>query len=353
MPAPVSDALAALVRSGMPGAQAVLYGPDGQRTATAGVGDLATGAPYADNAHFRIGSVTKTFVATVVLQLAAEGVIDLEAPIARYLPNVVAGNGNDGARITVHQLLQHTSGLADFAPEDPSHKLPQQLDQTSDGKAYRDLTPADVVAIAMSIPPQFEPGAKFQYTNTNYALLNLLIEHVTGRPLAAEIGSRILDPLALRETYIPSAGDTALRDPHAHGYRSVDGTWLDVTDTEVAWAGAAGAIVSTGADLSRFVAALLSGKLLPAAQLAQMEQTMPMSTSTEMEYGLGLIRFRMPCGADGKDVREVWGHAGGIPGFSTLAIATPKGTAASLSINTVETNGQFSTVATALACAIA
>ncbi|MFB7715976.1 serine hydrolase domain-containing protein [Nocardia sp. NPDC056100] len=349
----VSDALTALVRSGMPGAQAVVDGPDGQRTFAAGAGDLSTGAPYAEGAHFRIGSVTKTFVATVVLQLIANRTIELEAPIERYLPGVVQGNGNDGNRITVHQLLQHTSGLADFAPEDPSHKLPQQLDQTGDGKAYRDLTPPDLVAIAITMPPQFAPGARFEYTNTNYVLLDMLIEQMTGRSLADEIGSRILEPLGLRDTYFPSAGDTELRDPHPLGYRKLDNTWVDATDTEAAWAGAAGAMISTGADLNRFFTALVSGKLLPAPQLAQMQQTIPMAQSTAMAYGLGLIRLRLPCGSDGRDVKQVWGHAGGIPGFSTFAVATPKGTAAAVSVNTHQTNEHFSTTLTAVACTIA
>ncbi|MEV6137044.1 serine hydrolase domain-containing protein, partial [Nocardia sp. NPDC051990] len=94
---------------------------------------MGVAAPYAERAHIRIGSITKTFVATVVLRLVAEGTVDLDAPIERYLPGVVQGNGNDGNRITVHQLLQHTSGLADFAPEVGEPKLPQQLDQTTDG----------------------------------------------------------------------------------------------------------------------------------------------------------------------------------------------------------------------------
>ncbi|MEC3953092.1 serine hydrolase domain-containing protein [Nocardia sp. CDC153] len=349
-PTQVSDALDLLVRSGLPGAQVVLSGPDGQKTATAGSGNLATGAPYADNAHIRIGSVTKTFVATVVLQLAGEGTVDLEAPIERYLPGVVQGNGNDGNRITVHQLLQHTSGLADFAPEDVTQKLPQQLDQTTDGKAYRDYTPEDEVRIALSIPPQFEPGAEFRYTNTNYVLLGMMIERLTGHSLADTISTRILEPLGMRDTYYPVAGDTALRDPHPLGYRKVGDAWVDATDTEVAWTGAAGAIVSTGSDLNRFVTALVTGKLLPAAQLAQMRQTIPMPPVAGMNYGLGLIRFQVPC--DGQ-TKEVWGHSGGIPGFSTLAIATDKGTAATVSINTLETNDQFATAFTTIACAIA
>ncbi len=346
----VSDALTDLVRSGMPGAQATISGPDGQRTFAAGAGDLATGAPYADGAHIRIGSVTKTFAATVVLQLVGEGAVDLEAPIERYLPGVVHGNGNDGNRITVHQLLQHTSGLADFAPEGGSEKLPQQLDQTTDGRAYRDLTPADLVRIATSMPPQFEPGTQFRYTNTNYTLLAMLIERITGTPFAAEISSRVFEPLAMHDTYIPSRGDTGLRDPHPLGYRKVDDKWVDATDAEVAWTGAAGAIISTGADVNRFFTALVTGKLLPAAQLARMEDAMPMPSFTEMSYGLGLVRFRVPCG---NEVKEAWGHSGGIPGFSTMAIATSAGTAATISVNTEQTNEQYSTAFTAIFCAVA
>lgn len=346
----VADALTDLVRSGMPGAQAVISGPDGQHTFTAGAGDLATGAPYADAAHIRIGSVTKTFAATVVMQLVGEGSVELEAPIERYLPGLVHGNGNDGNRITVHQLLQHTSGLADFAPEGGSEKLPQQLDQTTDGRAYRDFSPADLVRIATSMPPQFEPGAQFRYTNTNYALLAMLIEHVAGRPFAAEISSRIFEPLAMRDSYIPSRGDTGLRDPHPRGYRKIDDKWVDATDAEVAWTGAAGAIVSTGADVNRFFTALVTGKLLPAAQLAQMEDAMPMPSFTEMTYGLGLVRFEVPCG---NEVKQAWGHSGGIPGFSTMAIATSAGTAATISVNTEQTNERYATAFAAVFCAIA
>ncbi|BAW08985.1 hypothetical protein NSK11_contig00018-0037 [Nocardia seriolae] len=350
VPTEVTDALDDLVRSGMPGAQAVISGPDGVRTATAGSGDLATGAPYADGAHFRIGSVTKTFVASVVLPLAAEGKVDLEAPIGRYLPGVVESGGNDGNRITVHQLLQHTSGLADFAPEDPTQKLPQQLDQTSDGKAYRDLGPADLVRIALTMPPQFEPGAQFRYTNTNYVLLDLMIQHLTGGPLATAISTRILEPLAMHDTYFPRPGETALRDPHPEGYKKVGDRWADITDTETAWAGAAGAIVSTGADLNRFFTALMTGKLLPAPQLEQMRQTIPMSDDTAMAYGLGLLRLRVPCGQQEK---EVWGHAGGIPGFSTLAFATPTGTGFAVSVNTEQTNDHYPTALTDIICSVA
>lgn len=349
-PSQVSAALNDLVRSGLPGVQAVISGPDGEQTHSAGVADVGSGAPYLDGSHIRIGSVTKTFVATVVLQLAARGAIELDTPIGHYLPGVVSGNGNDGGRITVRQLLQHTSGLPDFAPEDVVHKQPQQLDQTSDGTAYRDLTPADMVGIAMTMPPQFEPGARFEYTNTNYVLLGMLIEHVTGHRLDAEIRSRILDPLALRDTYFPAPGDTGLRDPHPHGYRNIDGAWVDVTMMEAAWAGAAGAMISTGSDLNRFATALMTGKLLPPDQLAQMQETTPMAPGTGTNYGLGLIGFQIPCDTQEK---HVWGHTGGIPGFSTVLIATSTGTAATISVNTEQLNSQFSTAITTIICSIA
>ncbi|WP_067568726.1 serine hydrolase [Nocardia acidivorans] len=112
-------------------------------------------------------------------------------------------------------------------------------------------------------------------------------------------------------------------------------------------------IISTGSELNRFFTALVTGKLLPAPQLVQMEPTVPMSPSTAMHYGLGLIRFQIPCGTAGKDVKELWGHSGGIPGFTTLAIATPQGNAAAISINTSDTNDRFSGTVTAVACAIA
>lgn len=349
-PSPVAAALNELVRSGLPGAQTVISRPDGEQTHSAGTADLDSGAPYRDGSHIRIGSVTKTFVATVVLQLAAQGTVQLDNPIGHYLPNMVSGNGNDGDRITVRQLLQHTSGLPDFAPEDVTHKLPQQLDQTSDGTAYRDLTAADEVGIAMTMPPRFEPGARFEYTNTNYVLLGILVEHLTGHRLDAEIRSRILDPLALRDTYFPALGDTGLRDPHPHGYRNIDGTWVDVTTMDAAWAGAAGAMISTGSDLNRFATALMTGKLLPPAQLAQMQQTMPMTPGTGMNYGLGLISFQVPCGTGEK---QVWGHTGGIPGFGTVLIATSTGTAATISVNTEQLNTQFSTAITTIICSVA
>lgn len=181
-----------LVRQhGFPGAQVTIDGPGGHRVRTAGVGDTATGAPIAEGSRVRIGSNTKTFVATVVLQLAGDGKVDLEAPIERYLPGVVRGNGNDGNRITVHQLLQHTSGLPDYvAGGDPAlTPAPHSLQLKPDAEEIRwaHYEPADLVRIAMSMPPRFEPGARSVYTNTNYVLLGMLIEKIAGRSATTSI----------------------------------------------------------------------------------------------------------------------------------------------------------------------
>ncbi|MEV0297855.1 serine hydrolase domain-containing protein [Nocardia sp. NPDC050710] len=327
-----------LVRSGFPGVQVVFGGPDGSRTVTAGAGDLRTGAPITDDARVRIGSNTKTFVATVVMQLVAEGRVDLDAPVERYLPGVVRGNGNDGNRITVRQLLQHTSGLPDYLaggdPESWHEANTAQLRPDTDAVRWRHYTPEELIGAAMTMPPNFEPGAKAVYTNTNYVLLGMLIERVTGRSTADEINGRIIEPLGLRDTYFPAAGETGIRGPHPVGYQEVDGTRVDFTEVDPSWADTAGAMVGTGADLNRFFIALLDGTLVPQAQLTEMRRTVPFDRMPGAGYGLGLIRLPVSCG------KEVWGHGGSIPGFETRNGVASDGTAVTLTVNQLPTSQQ-------------
>ncbi|WP_199195538.1 serine hydrolase [Nocardia sp. MDA0666] len=328
----VTQALDTLVRSGFPGAQVTIDGPDGHRVLTAGVGDIATGMPIADDARVRIGSNTKTFVAAVVLQLVAEGKVDLDAPIERSLPGVVQGNGNDGNRITVRQLLQHTSGLPDYLgggdPEPTAPANTPQLRADADEIRWAHYEPEDLVRIALSMPPRFEPGERSVYTNTNYILLGMLIEKVTGRSAEAEIAGRILEPLGLRDTYFPDAHGTGIRGPHPRGYQETGGGRTDFTDLDPSWADTAGAMVATPDDLNRFFTALLAGKLLPAAQLAEMKHTLPWDRGEPGSgYGLGLIHQPVSCG------RDVWGHGGSIPGFATRNGVASDGTAVVVTVN--------------------
>ncbi len=339
-PPALAAALDRVVQSGIPGVQVVLDGPGGHRVYTAGVGDIGTGAPFQDDALVRIGSNTKTFVATVVLQLVAEGKVDLAAPIERYLPGVVQGNGNDGNRVTVRQLLQHTSGLPDYLGRGNGTSIdrdgPAQLDPDEDAIRTQHFEAAELVRNAMTMPPNFEPGAKSVYTNTNYLLLGMLIERVTGRPYTDEITNRIITPLGLKSTYSPAAGERTLRDPHPRGYHVREGKQIDFTELDPSWGGAAGAMVASNADLNTFTVALLSGKLLPPAQLAQMQQTVPFDRMPGAGYGLGLIHRTTSCG------KEVWGHGGSIPGFGTRNSATADGKAVAVAVNQLPNSDESS-----------
>ncbi|MFE1596607.1 serine hydrolase domain-containing protein [Nocardia sp. NPDC058705] len=338
----IRQALETVMRAGFPGVQAVITSPSGERTVSAGVGDIGTGAPIPDNAYVRIGSNTKSFVATVVLQLVAEGKVELDAPVERYLPGVVRGSGNDGNRITVRQLLQHTSGLPDYlAGGDPSLRADrgtQQIEPDPELIRLRHFSPAELVGIAMTMPPQYEPGARSVYTNTNYILLGMLIDQVTGRPAAAEIATRIIEPLGLRDTYFPTAGDTGLRAPHPRGYQEINGTRIDFTDFDPSWGGTAGAMIATGSDLNRFFIALLAGELLPPAQLEQMRQTVPFDRMPSAGYGLGLVEQTTSCG------KKTFAHGGSIPGFDTRTGVTAEGVAVTLTVNELPTSADESKI---------
>lgn len=334
-PSAVATAMDTLMRQGFPGVQVVIDGPAGHRTFTAGVGDLDTRAPFPDDARVRIGSNTKTYVATVIMRLVAEGKVDLDAPIERYLPGVVQGNGNDGSRITVRQVLQHTSGVPDYLGQGAGDGITGQnsdkIDPDEEALRWQRFEMTELIRRAMTTPPQFEPGAKSVYTNTNYLLAGLLIERVTGNPAADEIGRRILEPLGLRDTYVPAVRETSIRGPHARGYHRIDGKSVDYTELDVSWGGTAGDMVASATDLNRFFIALLSGKILPPVQLAEMKRTVPFDRMPGADYGLALIHRTAPCG------KEVWGHGGSIPGFETRNGVTADGTAVTVTVNQLPT----------------
>ncbi|MGM1063364.1 serine hydrolase domain-containing protein [Saccharothrix sp. Mg75] len=276
---------------------------DGRRqfTARAGTAEVGSPRPVPLDGRFRVGSITKTFVSTVVLQLVGEGRVGLDEPVSRHLPGLLP----DGDRITVRHVLQHTSGLynyTDALPNDPEGYEPIR---------YRTWAPAELVALSTSKPLDFQPGTGWNYSNTNYVVAGLLVEKVTGRPYGEAVERRVLRPLGLRDTYAPGAA-VDIRGPHAHGYQRLRGEVDDITRINPSVAHAAGGMISTTADLDRFAEALLEGRLLRPAQQAELTALTPVST----EYGLGVERSTLPCGA------EVWGHGGGIPGYSSLVVGT-------------------------------
>ncbi|NNH69861.1 beta-lactamase family protein [Nocardia uniformis] len=313
----------------LPGAQVVVTENGRDWTASAGAGNLEHGTPFPDDARVRIGSNTKTFVATVMLQLVAEGKVELDAPVERYLPGVVHGPGIDGNRITIRNLLQHTSGIPEYAAEESGvAPKPGQLDSHQMRWVATDM--AEVVRTALTAPADFEPGAQWAYSNTNYALAAMVIEQLTGASIGAEIAHRILEPLGLRDTYYPDPDETDIRGPHPVGYSKIDGTLIDYTSQNVSWAGAAGAMVGTGADLNRFFTALLDGELLPPEQLTEMKHSIPLEVpGPRIGYGLGLIYRELSCG------KGSWGHGGDIDGFETRGGVTSDGRSVTVSVNQI------------------
>lgn len=297
-------ALDDVVAAGVPGVIVRVKDPDrAARRHAAGVDDLATGTELRPTARYRVGSITKTFVATLVLQLVGEGRLRLDEPVAKRLPGLLSS----GQRITVRQLLNHTSGLADYT-EDP--KLFAGIAKN------RVWAPRELVAMADRQPQLFAPGSAWKYSNTNYIVAGLLIKAVTGHTLARELKSRIFSPLHLDHTSFPVT-TAHLTGHHAHGYISTetaptaDGQPLDVTGYNPSHAWAAGAIVSNAADLTHFYKALMSGRLLAEPLMNEMKTTVaedPTDPNTTFRYGLGLQRVKDTCGAN-------WGHGGTIFGY--------------------------------------
>jgi len=296
-------ALDGVVAAGVPGA--LLLVRNGERTVrlAAGYGNLARRTPMRVTDRFRIGSETKMFVSTVVLQLVGEGKLSLDDTVERRLPGLIP-NGRD---ITVRQLLNHTSGLYDYA-EDKAFLA--QLDNRRKVWAPRRL-----IAIGTAHKPVFRPGASWGYSNTGYIALGMMVEAATGHTLGTELRKRIFEPLRLRATSFDTRPQIAGR--YAHGYSRLGKPRLyDVSFVDPSLFWGAGAIVSTADDLARFHDALLRGRLLRPNLLAAMKTTV--KVTPEQGYGLGMSRWRFPCGT-------FWGHGGGIFGYETFAASTGDG----------------------------
>ncbi|MFF2132331.1 serine hydrolase domain-containing protein [Streptomyces olivochromogenes] len=314
-------AMDAAVKDGVPGVTATARDTGGTWSATAGVGDVRTLAPRGTADHYRVGSITKTFVSTVLLQLEAERRLSLDDKVEKWLPGVVRGHGHDGRRITVRQLLNHTSGIFNYTADDDFART-YFLKDGFLAHRYDTKTPEQLVAIAMTHEPLFAPGTSWSYSNTNYVLAGLVIEKVTGHSYATEIRRRVIEPLGLRATSVPGTRTTLPR-PSSHAYsklsRATTGPTYDVTRLNPSLASSAGEMISDSADLNRFYSALLGGRLLPPKQLKEMKTTVKVDEIPGARYGLGLIDRKLGCGV------HVWGHDGGIHGSTSSAVTTADG----------------------------
>lgn len=317
-----------LVRLGAPGVVAQVSTPSGATQLRAGYGNLSRRTPVPWNARFRIASMTKPFVATVVLQLVGENRVSLDDSVEDYLPRLVRGQGNDGRTITIRDLLQQTSGLPDYL---------QNVDVfTKPGfKKHRfdTVTARQAVKLAMKSKRLFAPGSAWGYSNTNYALAGLIIHDVTGHSWRREVRERVAKPLGLRHTYAPRT-NSHIPGPNATAYERFPGPDATAQDPQYgkavnatrlnpSWAGAAGGIISTPEDANTFLRALIKGRLLDPAQMKQMQKTVPTDKAFRQSwpgsrYGLGLMWIPNSCGGS-------WSHGGDIQGFMTRNGVTPDG----------------------------
>ncbi|HEV7950111.1 MAG TPA: serine hydrolase domain-containing protein [Glaciihabitans sp.] len=310
-----------LADAGYPGVLASVTSPDGDQTNVAvGVGNIADGSEVPVDGEVRIASNTKMYVAVVVLQLVEEGLVELDAPIETYLPGLLRGTGIDGTAITVRQLLQHTSGLPEYADKVAADAFAAQ-------NVY--ISPRDMLDVALERPANFAPGEQWQYSNTNYLTLGLLVERLTERPLAEQIHDRIVKPLNLKHTYLPTPGEREIRGEHPSGYHvTTEGELREITTMDPAFGWAAGAMVASPSELNRFMQAVLGGELLSESSLTEMQTDVFAGDELwpEATYGLGLQSYPLSCGG------VAWGHGGDIPGLQTRNAVGPDGTAVTIAV---------------------
>ncbi|HZG04118.1 MAG TPA: serine hydrolase domain-containing protein [Streptomyces sp.] len=291
---PDKDVTAALVR----------VGGDGSWHGAAGVRDIRTGAEVLEHGRFRAGSVTKVVTAAIVLQLAAEGRVDLDASVETYLPGLLTPAFTEP--VTVRQLLDFTSGLqaggslGDTVEEGYPHR-------------FETLRPEEVVASAVAKGPASAPGTRQEYGNIGYTVLGMLIEEVTGDTYEHQAAVRILRPLGMRHTSFPKGSDPRVHGPHNRGYDWIDGKLVDVTEWNMSDRWAAGDMISTTADLERLLVALFEGKVVPEPQLEEFFTVPDVPGATRAAGGM---ERHVVSG------REVWGKTGSRPGYQTVIAAT-------------------------------
>ncbi|QEU90814.1 serine hydrolase domain-containing protein [Streptomyces kanamyceticus] len=313
-------ALRALVEKGkLPGVAAKVRDGKGSWFGAAGYADTDIRRKRSAADHFRGASITKTFVATVLLQLEAEGKLSLDDTVETWLPGLIQGNGYDGGKITLRQLLNHTSGIANYT-DDPT------IAHNSAGPGflehrYDTYAPEELVAAGLKQPPHPDPEKSPQYSNTNFVIAGMVIEKATGRGYAQEATRRIINPLKLRGTSFPGAAPE-LPNPHPVAYsrlhqKAPDADIVDATEQNMTWLGAAGDVISTADDLNRFQRSLMRGELLPRAQLKEMLEEVPDGKANG--FGLGVEFAELSCGV------KVVGKSGRANGSVSAMVGTADG----------------------------
>ena len=311
----------------VPGAVALVRSPAGELSTTYGTTTVGGTISVSLADHVRIGSITKTWTGTVILQQAQQGKLSLDDPVSKFRPDVP-----DGDHITIAELLNMRSGLYNYTAT-------RELNEIGDSNPQKVWNPDELLALAYSHPPYSPPGTGYHYSNTNTVLLGLIAETLDAKPLSQVFQDRLFTPLGLKDTLFPPSTSSVIPDPHPHGYMygnnvltmgspaavppdmqaaAKAGTLQpsDQTNLNPSWAWAAGAGISTAADLATWVEALADGKLLDpdmqARRIASLQSTDPAQPDAP-QYGLAFAKF----GA-------LYGHTGEVPGFNTFAGTDPQ-----------------------------
>jgi D-alanyl-D-alanine carboxypeptidase len=294
----------------------------GRWSGVAGLGRVPPAEPMRRADRFRAGSIVKPFVTVAVLQLVERGRLSLDARLPEVLPASVTGRVANAADITVRMLLGHRAGIPDW--DSPA------VDEQVARDPAKVWNVGELLDLAAAKPPLFAPGTSFSYSNTDYTLLGLIIERITGRSWRHQVTRRVIRPLRLTRTALPAPGQRSIKGPLAHGYVEIDGRLVDV-NLDPSFAGAAGgyALATTVADLARFLDALLAGRLFRhRATLKQMLTIAPAQGEGGLVgYGLGIEQRALPGGA------ELIGHLGGAVYRSYVGRLHPTGATIALAMN--------------------
>ena len=289
-----------MTTTSVPGVIVGIWSPQGSYIRAFGVADKATGAPMKADFYSRIGSVTKTFTVTGVLQLADQGRVGLDDPIAKYVDGVPQGD-----IITLRQLARMQSGLANYTESDG-------FERAITANPYRNYTPQELLGWGFAEPMVFPPGEGFDYSNTNTILLGLVVETVSGQALPNYIRDHILAPLGMGQTVFPTTN--AFPEPHAQGYTDTTGSLTTATDWDPSWGWSAGAMISTLEDMRIWAPALATGQLLsPGTQAQRLETVNAAGLPPQDGYGLGIF-----------NVAGWIGHNGSLPGYQSVVAYLPE-----------------------------